>query len=280
MASIGLITDDICSLPEKLLQKHQIEVVKTKLFFPEADKFPEKNLYQVMKETKALPKTSAPSPGDFLKIFKNSLKKFEKLLVITLSSKLSATYNSAFQAKQLLEDPSKIILFDSLQAVAPEGLLVLRAAELIEAGKDIDEILKELKQLRKKVKLFAFLETTFWVEKIGRMTGTQAAAIKFLRGVGVQPFIGIKNGKVGLSGFNFWIRETMPALFNQLRHEVKKTKIKVGINYTDNITLAYKLKDKVEQGLKTKVAFISLVPPIVGANSGPGTLMAGSLPYD
>ena len=159
---IALVTDDICSLPENLLEELQIEVVRTKLFFPEWEKFPEKNLYQIMEETHAHPKTSAPSPGDYLKAYKKVLEKFEKVLVITLTSKLSATYSSARQAKELMPDPSKIVLFDSLSAATPEGLLTLKAAELIKEGKNIEEIVKTLENLREKVKLLAF-----WKQPIG-----------------------------------------------------------------------------------------------------------------
>ena len=274
--NIGLVVDDICSLPEKIIEEHQIEMVKIKLFFPEWEKFPEKNLYQIMKETHAHPKTSAPSPGDYLKAYKKVLEKFEKVLVITLTSKLSATYNSAYQARQMMSDPSKIIIFDSWQASVPEGLLILKAAELIQQGKNIEEIVKTLENLREKVKLFGFLETTYWVEKIGRMSHWQATAFKVLKGLGVQPMIGIKKGKVGLTGFNFWTKDVFKALFHQLKHQTKKYgKIKMGINYTDNVDLAYKLKEKSEKELGAEVLFASLAPPIVGANSGPGTLLAG-----
>jgi len=275
---IGLVIDDICSLPEEITKGYQAEVVKTKLFFPEAEKFPEKNLYQLMNETKAFPKTSAPSPGDFLKAYEKVLEGFEKVLVITLSLKLSATYNSAYQARQMMPDPSKITIFDSKQAAASEGVLVIKAEELIKQGKDIKEIIKILENIREKVKLFAFLKTTYWVEKIGRMSHWQATAFKILKGLGIQPMVGIKKGKVGLTGFNFWTRDTLKALFNQLRHEATKSKIRVGINYTDNIDLAYQLREKLEKEPKTEVLFTSLTPPIVGANTGPGTLLTGCLP--
>lgn len=276
---ISLIVDDICALPEKIINDYQIEIVKTKLFFPEWEKFPEKNLYQVMKETKAGPKTSAPSPGDYLKAYKKVSENSEKVLVITLTSKLSATYSSARQAKELMPDPSKIEIFDSLAAVTPEGLLALRAAELIREGKDLEEILKTLEDLREKIKFFGFLETTYWVEKIGRMSHFQGIAFKILKRLGVQPMLGLKKGKVGLTGFNFWTKDTLKALFHQLKYQSKKAKkIRVGINYTDNIDLAYKLKEKVEKELKAEVLFVSSVPPIIGANSGPGTLIAGCYP--
>jgi DegV family protein with EDD domain len=278
--NVGLIVDDICSLPDKIIEQYSITIVKTKLFFPEVEEFPERNLYQIMRETKAHPKTSAPSPGDYFQKYQEALKSFHKILVITLSSKLSATYNSAFQAKQLMPDPSRVVIFDTLQAAAPEGLLVLEAVKLIKENKNLKTIVKILEKLRSKVRLFVFLETTYWVEKIGRMNHLQGTAFKFLKGLGIQPYIGIKKGKVALTGFNFWTRDPLKAIFNQLKGEARKTKIKVGINYTDNIPSAYKLKEKLEKEPNTKISFISLVPPIVGANSGPGTLLAGCLLYD
>lgn len=277
MSSIGLIVDDICSLPEKIINDFQIEIAKTKLYFPELEKFPEKNMYQVMAETKAHPKTSAPSPGDYLRAYKKALENSEKALVITLSSKLSATYASALQAKALMPDPSKIVVFDSLSAAASEGILIIKAAQLIRQNKNLEEILETLTNLREKTKLFGFLETTYWVEKIGRMNSWQATAFKFLKSFGVLPMIGLKKGRIGLTGFNFWTKDVLKAIFHQIKFESKKHKILVGINYTDNIELAYKLRERVEKELKSEVAFTSLVPPIVGANSGPGTLIAGSL---
>ena len=276
--NIGLIVDDICSLPNEIIEKYQMEVVKTKLFFPELEKNSERNLYQIMAETKSCPKTSAPSPGNYLKVYKKVLEKFEKVLVISLSSKLSGCYNSALEAKQFLPDPSRIIIFDSLQAVAPEGLLVIKAAKMIEQKQDIEEIVKNLENIKEEARLFAFLETTYWVEKIGRMTHLQGNIFKILKVIGVQPMIGIRKGRVDLTGFNFWTKDTLQAIFNQLKHlKGKYKKIEIGMNYTNNIDLAYKLKEKLKKDLETDVVFTSLNPPIVGANTGPGTLLVGCL---
>lgn len=274
MEKIGIITEDICSLPEKMVKDFKIEIVKTKLFFPEWEKFPEKNLYQLMKETKATPKTSAPPPGDYLKAYKKLAQNFEKILVISVSSRLSACFNSAFQARELFEEPEKIFLFDSWQAVCGQGLLVLKAIELIREGKEIEEILKILDELKKKIKFFGFLKTTYWAEKNGRVSKWQGMAFKILKVLGVYPYLGIKEGRVKLTGFNFWTPDEFEGIFNQLKHEAKKGKIRVGINFTDNVEFAFKLKEKLEKELEAEVLFVSLVPPIVGANSGPGTLIS------
>jgi DegV family protein with EDD domain len=270
---IGIITEDVCSLPERMIRDFGIEIVKTKLYFPEWEKFPEKNLYQLMKETRATPKTSAPPPGEYLKAYRKLAKDFEKILVITVSSKLSACYNSAHQAREQFEEPGKVFIFDSWQAVAGQGLLVLKAVELIKEGKGINEILNELEVLKRKIQFFAFLKTTYWAEKIGRVKKWQGMVFQILKALGIQPYLGIKDGVVKLTGFNLWTYDEFEAMFNQLKHQAKKGKLKVGINYTDNVDFAMKLKERVEKDLDSEVLFVSLVPPIVGANSGPGTLI-------
>ena len=111
------------------------------------------------------------------------------------------------------------------------------------------------------------------------MTHWQGNVFKILKAMGIQPMIGIRKGRVGLTGFNFWTKDPLQAVFNQLKHLKRKyKKIEIGMNYTNNIDLAYKLKEKLEKNLGTKVVFTSLTPPIVGANTGPGTLLAGCLP--
>lgn len=278
---ICLITDDVCSMPDRLAESLKIKIVKTKLFFPEAEKFPQKNLYQIIEEAKSYPKTSAPSPGEYLKAYKEGVEEFEKLLVITVSSKLSGTYNSAFQAKTLTNDPSKIFIFDSLNAVAGEGLLVVKAAELVKQGKGIEEILVILNSLREKTEIFGFLKTSHWAKKSGRVSSWQGNIAQFLRGIGIQPIIGIKKGRVKLTGFNIGTKDILGAAFRQIARQIKiHKKIIVGINYTNNISLAYKLKEKIEKDLKVKVIFVSLVSPVVGVGLGPETLVVGCMPYD
>jgi len=275
MEKIKIVTEDVCSLPQKLIEEFKIKIVKTKLYFPELEKFPEKNIYQLIQETKKVPKTSAPSPGDYLKAFKEVSKESEKILVITISSKLSACFNSAFQAKELFEEPERVFLFDSKEAVAGQGILVLKATQLIKEGKEIEEILKILEKMRSKIKFFGFLKTTFFAEKSGRINSKLAWAFKTLKSLGVFPYFGVrKDGTIGFSGFNFWTEDEFEAVFNQLKHQAKKGKIEVGINFTDNPEMALKLKERIEKELNAKVLFLSLVPPIVGSFLGPGGLIA------
>lgn len=279
--NIGLVTDDICTLPQEIIEKHQIEVVRTKLIFPELSKFPGENMYKVMDRTKIHPKTSAPSPGDYLKAYRKQFQRFKKILVVTLSKLLSATFNSARDARLLTSSPEDIVIVDSKQVVAAEGLVVLRAKQLIDKGLEVHQIKSQLTSEEKEFRMLGFLKTTYWVEKIGRMSSWQGRVFELLKRIGIQPVIGTKKGKVSLVGFNFWDKETVSALLSQLKRESKHREIVVGINYTDNKEIAFQLKQRVEEELAANIIFVSEAAPIIGANSGPGTLLVGCGPkYD
>lgn len=275
-SKLGIIADDVCSLPQPIINNNNIEVVKVKWEFPELDQVPEQNLYQVMKETKSFPKTSAPAPGDFLSLYKQTLDKFEKVIVITLSSKLSAVYDAAFQAKQVFGS-SNIKIFDSLTAAVPEGLLVLKAAHLAQQGKETKEVLGELKKYRNKAQMLALVEDPDWVANTGRASPIQVKVFKFLKGIGVHPLIKIKKGKVRFGGLELLTNDPVNILFRRLAKKAatSSNKIRVGINYTDNEDLALQLKEKIIRNSKMELTFVSLAPPVIGASTGPGTIIAG-----
>lgn len=147
---IGLVADEGGDLPKELVEKHKISIVPFKVDLGEMKDLPG-NIYQKIREAekrglKPFIKTSQPSPGDFLNAFKGKLKEFEELICITITSKHSGTFNSAIQAKNFLEEKDKIHVFDSLFGTGGEGLIILKAAELIEKGLKAREILEKLKE--------------------------------------------------------------------------------------------------------------------------------------
>jgi DegV family protein with EDD domain len=151
---IGIVTEDIAVLPERFLNENKIELAHAILDWPEIEKAPGENIWQKFKEAmkrgiKTLPKTSQANPKSYFDAFKKQLQKFEKVLCLTVSSKISGCYNSAIQAREMLSQKEKerVFIFDTLNAAAGEALFVLKAIELIQEQREIDEILKKLEEL-------------------------------------------------------------------------------------------------------------------------------------
>jgi len=282
--SIGIVVEDIADLPEKILEKYQIETVSPILDWPEVTSLPGENIYQKMREAekkgiKELGKTSQPPPGAYLKAFKKQLQKFEKVLCISISSKISGCYNSACQAKDMLGDSSRVFVLDSLNGSVGQALLVLRAIELIQEKREINEIIEELKKLIPEVRLYLFLEDPRWIEASGRITHSQANWIRKMKKIGIRPILELKNGiiqKGGISMFTKDISETVFKVIEKRSQKFRKKgrKIRVLIAHADNLQGAEKLKKMLKEKLEAEVPFISVACTLAGSRLGPGGLIA------
>ena len=289
--SIGIVTDEIADLTPKIIERYQIEIVPFTLDWPEEKNLPGENIYQKMREAdkkgiKNFPKTSQGAPKLYYDAFKKQLEKFDKVLSITISHKLSGCYNSACQAKEMLpeEEKERVYILDTLQAAASQALLVLRAVELIQEQREINEVIEELKRLREnKTHLYIIFEDPKWVEAGGRVSKGQANWIRRIKKLNLHPLITIKDGAVTKDGVVF-AKDMAEALFKKLSKESQKARkegkrIRVIISHADNLEGAEKLRQMLKE-IKAEVPFISLASPIVCSHTGPGTLLAGWMPID
>ena len=281
--SIGIVTENVADLEQKILKEHKIEIVSCNINWPKSQNLLGENIYQKMREAnkkgiKTFPKTSQPAPKAYLDAFQKQLQKFDKVLSITISSKLSGCYNSAKQAELILKEPSKVYVLDSLNATAGQALFVLRAAELIQEQREINEIINELKTLIPDIHFYGFMVNPRWLEAGGRMSHQLANWVRKFQKRNLYPFISVKNGEVKAMGITRG-KDISEALFRQIEAKSKKIreqgkKIKVVITHCDNLETAEKLKEMLKTKLKVEIPFINLTSPTVGVHVGPGSLVA------
>jgi len=286
MKKIGLVVDEGADLTKEIIEKHQMAVVPFKVYWPpEVENLPGETIFHKMREAdkrglKVFCKTSQPSPKDFLEPFKQELEKYEKIICITITSKLSGTYNSAIQARSFLtpEQQKRVFVVDSLNAICADGLFVLKAIDLIEEQKEIEEIVKELNEFTQKIHLIAIVKDPKWLEASGRISSTLSNWIRKMAKIGIRPLIGIKKGVVKVIGIKTGVRDVPTAIFQELEAKTRKSrkrgkKIRVAIMHCLNIKGAQKLKEMIEKELPDiEIAFLSLIDTIIGSIVGPGSL--------
>ena len=282
--SIGIVTDEVAMILPKIAEKYQIEILPILYEWPEEKDLPGENIYQKMrvaeeKGIKTTPKTTQINPKAYLEAYKKQLEKFEKVLCITLTSKLSGCYNSAIQAKAASENPGRIYVLDSLTAAASQALLVLKAIELIQEQRDIDEVIRELKKIIAKVHLYVIFEDPKWIECLGRITHSQANWIRRMKKINIHPIMELKNGAITKGGVIF-AKSGAEALFKKVLNESKKVRqegkrIRVVIGHADNLQEAQNLKKMLKEKINAEISFISMGPTVICAAAGPGTLLVG-----
>jgi len=153
-----------------------------------------KEFYEKLVETDVLPHTSQATPSAFQKVFEEVTSDGESAVVITLSSKLSGTYQSALIAA---EDYPNIYVVDSASAAIGSGILAELALQLADNGMDAKTIAEKLEEEKKNVCIVALIDTLEYLKKGGRISG----AVAFAGGVlNIKPVVSLENGEIIMLG--------------------------------------------------------------------------------
>ena len=196
MEKIRIITDSASDIPNNDSIPANLSIMPLTIFFGEEEYLDGKTItneeyYNKLTGGDILPKTSQVTPYDFEQEIQKAIDNGEKVIVITLSSGLSGTYQSACIAASNFDKDVAVI--DSFMATVSEQLLVKYALQLIEQGMEYDKIVETLENDKKKIKLVGPLDTLEYLKKGGRIS---AAAAVFGSALSIKPIITVIEGKV------------------------------------------------------------------------------------
>ena len=280
---LGLVVGETANLPRGFLEKNRIEAVPFKIIFPEKDETSTGNFFERIKRLKKLPTTATATFNDYFNAYKKSLEKFEKILVITLPSRLSGAYSQARIARSTFKKPEKnnIFVFDCFTVEVAEGLIVMKTQELISQGKKIEEIIEKLKRFCPKVKLLGLIDNFRYVVRGGRvkMPLIFMGLATFLQKIGIKFLLGLEDGKVKFSGIRF-NKGAAEILAAEVKKRSEGKKIKVAISFAEDREKARELEKIFQDNPKIEISFISPISPLIGVHTGPGVLIVAFYPVD
>ena len=179
--ALRIITDTSCDLPDKELQKYNIEMIPLKVTFANGETFLDRfeltpaNFVKKMKLSRILPKTSAPDPHTFMKYFEKGLRDAGEVLFVSLSSGLSSTYQTAQLACNMLGS-EKVKVFDTLTASLGTGIVAIKAANMAAQGLSVDAVIERLTRIRASREAIFTLDTLENVVKGGRLSRIEGLA--------------------------------------------------------------------------------------------------------
>lgn len=272
--SVRIIVDSTTDLPEQTARR--VTVVPLTIHFGEqqyvsgvdidAIKF-----YEMLVEGDVLPTTSQPTPYAFTQVFQEAVDAGDTVVCITVSSKLSGTYQSACIAAA--DFPGKVFVVDSLTVAIGGGILTEYALSLTDKGMDAEEIAWKLMQKREKVRLLALLDTLEYLKKGGRISSAVAFAGGLLN---IKPVIAVADGEVKMLGKARGSKQGN----NLLVQEIDKAG---GVDFEKPLLLGYTgLSDALLQKYivdsaalwqgKVEQLPVSIVGSVVGTHAGPGAV--------
>ena len=182
--ALRVIVDSGSDLPVLVAQEKNIEIVPLKILFGEESfvdiiELSQDQFYYKMRESKHIPVTSLPSPQDFIDVFKKQSPE-DDIVVITISSKISGTHQSAVIAKEMLPEYN-IEIVDSLNVSMAAGHLALTAVEMAQEGCPLEEIVETLNEIKKEIHSFILIDDLTNVIKGGRISNWKGSLAKVFK---------------------------------------------------------------------------------------------------
>jgi DegV family protein with EDD domain len=194
---IKIVTDSTAYLPEEFVARHDIHVVPLYVHFgteafKEGVELSNEDFYRRLKEAPELPTTSQPSAGEFQQVYTPLVDAGHEVLTLTISSKLSGTWNSAMAAKEMMPD-APITVIDSLSTSVGLHLMIDAALEAVAAGATIQEIANQIDQMKQRMEIFFVVDTLEYLAKGGRIGNGKAFLGTLLK---VKPILVLQEGAI------------------------------------------------------------------------------------
>jgi len=195
--SVKVVVDSGGDIPPDLVTRHGLEIIPLKIRFGDREYVDTKDLttdqfWELCETSKEFPQTAAPSSGDFETAFRQAKEDgFDEIICITLSSDLSATYQSAIMASKSLQNELKIEVIDSRLATFAMGNLAITSSIEAKKGSSADAIATLIRSRISYVHAFGALDTLDNLRKGGRI-GKAAAIFGSL--LSFKPIIDVRNG--------------------------------------------------------------------------------------
>lgn len=223
--SYKIVVDSCCELPEELLGDERFERVPLGLEVGDYQIQDDENFNQAeflgkIAACPTCPKSSCPSPERFMEAYRTEA---EHVYVVTLSSHLSGSYNSAMLGKQLYQEKygkKDIHVVDSESASGGETQILLKLMELEEQGLDFDTIVEKIEHFRDTRSVYFVLDNLETLRKNGRLTGVKAFVASTLN---IKPVMSAEHGVILQRGQSIGVKKALAKMAEMIVKEIGST---------------------------------------------------------
>lgn len=274
---VKIISDSTCDLTRELLERYQVTVLPLHVLLGDTEYLDGSNItpdtiYAWSDQNKTTPKTSAPSVAEAVELFRPYAEAGDELICFSISDTMSSSGNSMRLAAQELEAEDRIHVIDSENLSTGVGHLVILAAELAQAGKPAEEIIRSVEAMRPLVRSSFVVDTLVYLHRGGRCGGLAALAGSMLR---LHPKIIVENGSMIVGKkYRGKIDKVILNYVQDMEEELKQARedrIFITHSNCDDATVqaVYDYLDSLQH---FKEIFITSAGSVISSHCGPGTL--------
>ncbi len=274
---IAIISDTTSDIPQELLKKHNIYRVPLYVIWGQEElkdqfEITSEAFYTRLDKDPVTPRTSQPTPKDFLDVLEQAKADgADEAIIITISSGLSGTHESANQAATSAPIPTQVL--DSYSASMGHGWQVLAAARARDNGASAAEILDAARRVRNNLQLIFTLDTLEYLHKNGRIGGASRLLGSALN---IKPklYVDHEQGSVETSGRTRTRKKALQSVYDDFLEAIEgKKNIRAAVLHALVEAEANEIIEKLRQEIQPVEIITGVFSPVIGAHTGPGSIV-------
>ena len=281
MDRVAIVTDSSANLPPELIHQLDISVVPALLVF-RGETFHDGldvtpgELYRWLRANKRIPTTSAPSIGDFVRVYAALSQEAAGIISIHPSPQLTAIYTTAVAASQLIDDVQIRVINCDVVAMA-QGFVVLEAARAAAAAHErgdpapaaMDAVVARAAEVASRVNLMAAIDTLEYLYRGGRIGSAAALVGSALQ---IKPILYVTHGHVEVLARPRTKAKATHFILGQMARQVDSHRLHAAVLHADAPEEAEALRQRIAQQFDCAELYVAEFTPVMGAHTGPGLL--------
>lgn len=271
---LHIVTDGAADLPVGWEEEYCIDVVpinvhfgeKTYLQFVDLDF---EGFYEMVGETREFPKTSQPSPHQFVEYYKKIARPGDTILSVHVTSKLSGTYASAVAAAEEVKDLFQVVTIDSAGGSMGLGFMCRAARQMERAGKSVEEIMEYIESVKGNVQIILTLDTLDYARRSGRV-GTLSAALASV--LNVKPIAVLKEGVVNMVDKVRTRKAALERVIQMGKEAYGDKPVFLAVMHARDVAAGQALLEEAKNRFNVKDSILTDLSISLAVNFGPGTV--------
>ncbi|MBC8505447.1 MAG: DegV family protein [Anaerolineales bacterium] len=279
---LRIALDTAGDIPSDWVNEYDVNMIPINIHFGEQTFYQGVDLdnegfYKLVDETGVIPKTSQPTPQQFVDFYRQIAEPGDSILSIHVTSKLSGTYASAEIAARDLEGEYNVFPVDSAAGSAAQGFMAKEARQMERAGSPIEAILDRLKSISKYIEVILTLDTLDYARMSGRVGTMQAAMASLLN---VKPIVMLSDGFLEMSDKVRTRSKSLEQVINLIKDRIGDGLANVAVVHARDPKAGEALMKKVRNVLNCNSLILTELSIGIAANLGPGTVGIVAYPIE
>lgn len=279
---LHIVMDSAGDIPKNWIADYDIDIIPVNIQFMgktylQGIDLSDDDFYHLADSGKEIPKTSQPTPHQFIEFYKRIAANGDTVLSLHVTSKLSGTFESAVLAAEELKDQIKILPFDSASGSAAMGFMSKEARVMDREGASLQAILDRMDYIRKNIIIVLTLDTLEYARRSGRVKTLQAALTSLLN---VKPIIILRDGILDLSELVRTRQRSMNRVIDIVHQRVGDRLINAAVVNARSQKIAEEFMQRVRHTFNCHELIMTDLSIGVAANLGPGTVGIVAYPLE